>query len=445
MDTPPILPTDAERYMLYLLTLGGELQREVLDSVDPADFAGQGLARLWQWAREQPAETVTPMALVNTAARLGTPQYDAPWLVESGKPYPVGMYEWRDIAAEIHRAETVRRLHTACAAILAESSQHGADPRTIADRHAEGLRSIAKGGQDAGMYSIRDLLPGVLDYLQHVHAGSSDTAGVPTGYAAVDEVSPLRPGELTILAARPSVGKSALACNMAVNTALMGWPTAFLSLEMSANALCRRVLQGHAEAPLVQTAREGTAAAWQRIMQSSQTLADVPLTICQPGRLTVSGLRRLCRQCVTQRGAKVIWVDYLQLILPDVRSNNRNRENEVAEVSAAAKAIAMDCGVPVVMLAQLNRSAEGQKPVLSHLRDSGSIEQDADAVWMMDRKREDKSGATTLHVAKNREGEVGGTIYLVFRADITLFVPGTRPDTTGNEQATRRWAPKGSY
>jgi replicative DNA helicase len=96
------------------------------------------------------------------------------------------------------------------------------------------------------------------------------------------------------------------------------------------------------------------------------------------------------------------------------------------------------------MLAQLNRSAEGEKPKLSQLRDSGAIEQDADAVWMLARNREDASGATVLHVAKNREGECGGKVYLTFRPEITLFVPGTKPDNTGNERAVKTWAPKWS-
>lgn len=442
METAPVNPSAPERYMFYLLALGSEApQREILDSLPASDFAGHGLSRLWQWAHEQPVGTVSPVALVQAAARLGYPMYNASWLVESANPYPLAML-WRDIAAEVHRDAVSRDLHAACAAIVAESSQPGSEPEAIADRWSRGLADIAKGGRGAGMHTLRELLPGVMDYLQRLHAGTVDTAGLPTGYPAIDEVSPLRPGELTILAARPSVGKSALAVNMAVNMAEAGNPAAVISLEMSAQALAARILQGHAQTSLKETARSGTMSAWQRIQDSSRKLMDTNLVICQPGRLTVTGLRRLCRQCVTQRGAQAVYVDYLQLVLPDQRSGNRNRENEVADVSAAAKAIAMDCGVPVVMLAQLNRSAEGQKPVLSHLRDSGSIEQDADAVWMLERDREDKNGHTVLHVTKNREGQCGAKINLTFRADCTLFVPGTAEH---DEVARKFTGSKGSY
>jgi replicative DNA helicase len=438
MDAPTI-PTDAEHYMLYLLTLGSESQREVLDSVDPADMHGHGMSRLWTWARESAPGTVTPITLIHAAARFGCPHYDAAWLVAGGHAYP-SITLWRDVAAQVHIAAQVRALHKAAAEIVAEAAAPGAEPAGVADRGAQRLGDIAKGGRGASMHTLRELLPAVVDYLHRLHQGSSDTAGVPTGYPALDEVSPLRPGELTILAARPSVGKSALAVNAAANMAAQTWPAAVISLEMGAGALAARILQAHAQCGLKETARTGTMGSWQRILASAQTLADFPLYICQPGRLTVSGLRRLCRECVTQRGAKAIFVDYLQLVLPDQRSNNRNRENEVAEVSAAAKAIAMDCAVPVVMLAQLNRSAEGQKPVLSHLRDSGSLEQDADAVWMLERDRNDESGATVLHVTKNREGECGKKVYLHFRADCTLFLPADKPEATQRDETARRWA-----
>lgn len=436
-EAPTIAPVpDAERGMFGALLWSGEPQRQVLDAVPAVAFSGPGLAGLWRWAQEQPAESITPIGLAARASDAGYPQYGIAWLAETAQANPTFVL-WTDIAAEVRRAHTMRLLRAAAAEVMAESQAAGTCPHELADRWANRLAEIGKGARGDGMHRLAELLPGVMDYLQRLHQGSADSAGVPTGYRALDEVSPLRPGELTLLAARPSLGKSALAVNMATNMARGTWPAAIVSLEMTAQALACRVLAGLAEANPKEAARgpDGTSA-WHRVATAAVAHGNIPLTICQPGRLTVSGLRRLCRQCATQAGAKCIFVDYLQLVLPDSRSGNRNRENEVAEVSAAAKAIALDLGVPVVMLAQLNRQAEDGKPRLSHLRDSGSLEQDADAVWLLDRDRSDASGETVLTVAKNREGACGEQIRMIFRADCTLFVPA---DGMRFEQTAKRW------
>lgn len=415
MENTPLPYTDAERAMFAALLWSGEPQRQILDSVAPADFGDAHLSRLWTWALSQPAETVTVTALAANCP------YGVAWFASADEANPTHVL-WTETAAEVRRAASVRALRRAAAEIVAEAGAPNAQPEPLADRWAEYLRNIARGGSSSGMHTIGELMPDVLAYIEAMRAGSAVTETIPTGYPLIDQASPLKAGELTILAARPSVGKSALALNMAVNMALAKSPAGFVSLEMTAGALARRVVQAHAQAAIRDARQPGSA--YDRLIRSANVFRCAGLVISQPGRLTVSGLRRQCRQLVTQKGSKALFIDYLQLILPDTRLAQRNRENEVAEVSAAAKAIAMDCGVPVVMLAQLNRQAEGEKPKLSHLRDSGSIEQDADAVWLLDRDRNDTSGRTLLTIAKNREGEVGGQIPLIFRADCTLFMPG---------------------
>ena len=414
---------DSEIALVGALLWSGEPAEEILAAAPAEAFAMPALRAGWDWAAKQPAGQVTPAGFA-TAAGL-----NLAYVAGLANARPTWTL-WSADAADITRRAACRRLAEIGTEIVAASSSPEADPLAIAERQAKAFADLATTARPGGMYSVRELLPGVLDYIEALHAGRHDAAGIPTGFAELDRVSPLRPGELTILAARPSVGKSALAMNIAANIALDGGPVGFVSLEMTARGLCARLLQSEARACIAEVGMDGTMAAYGKLTETVGRIKDVPLVICQPGRLTCSALRRLSRQLVSGRGARLIVVDYLQLILPDQRMGSRNRENEVSEASATAKAIAMDCGVPVLMLAQLNRQAEGEKPRLSHLRDSGSIEQDADAVWLLHRDRQESEGTASLTVAKNRDGDCGATIQLAFEGRYTRFSPSN--GDTGN-------------
>ena len=404
---------DCERALVGALLWSGEDQAQVLSSVSHADFADRQLSAGWSWATSQTGE-------LDAAGFSKASGIAVSWLCGLASARPTWQL-WQSDAAEVSRQANLRRLAGFASSLLSEAGAADADPLLIAERHGHGLAEFAKGARHGNLYTVADLLPGVIDYIQALHQGSHDAAGVPTGYDELDKASPLRPGELTILAARPGIGKSALAMNIATNMARCGWPVGFVSLEMTARALCARVLQSEARACIASVGRDGNLADFARLTNAVPRVQPLPLIICQPGRMTCSALRRIARQLHTQYKAKCIVVDYLQLILPDQRLASRNRENEVAEASATAKGIAVDCQVPVIMLAQLNRSAEGDKPKLSHLRDSGAIEQDADVVWLLDRDRNDAEGTATLTIAKNRDGDGGGVVPLAFTAKHTRF------------------------
>lgn len=429
-DTPTYA---AERALVAALLFSGEPAREILDSTPCSDFASPGLGALWTWAREQPEGALTPPAFAAKAAALGHHEYTLAWCLRGYHETPT-FAVWSETAAEVRRLAGLRRLAATAQALLADIATPGAEPESVADLYANALTDHARGGRSGGIRTVGELLPAVLEYIHRLHQGEGDVRGVPTGYDELDRVSPLRRGELTILAARTGIGKSAMAVNLACNMVRMTWGAGIISLEMTAEALARRVLQSEAEACIARVGKGGFDD-YGRLQRTAERLVIMPLAIAQPPRLTVSGLRRLARQMVTQHRVSCLFVDYLQLVQPDVRMSNRNRENEVAEVSAAAKGIAMDCRVPVVMLAQLNRSAEGEKPRLSHLRDSGAIEQDADAVWMLDRDRKDGTGKTSLTIAKNRDGEGGIVIPLRFEAAHTRFYPAGGAAYKGGRQA----------
>lgn len=427
---------DSELALVGALLWSGEPPEEVLASVPAEAFAMPALRAGWEWAAKQPAAEVNAAGFAKAAGLTlayvaGLAQVRPTWSL------------WTADAADVARRANCRRLAEIGAEIVAGASAAEADPLAIAERHARAFADLATTARPGGMYSVRELLPGVIEYIEALHAGNHAAAGIPTGFPELDRVSPLRPGELTILAARPSVGKSALAMNVAANIALAGDPVGFVSLEMTARGLCARLLQSEAGACIAEVGKGGNIAAYGSLVGAVGRIRDIPLTICQPGRLTCSALRRLSRQLVSGRGAVLVVVDYLQLILPDQRMGSRNRENEVSEASATAKAIAMDCGVPVLMLAQLNRQAEGERPRLSHLRDSGSIEQDADAVWLLDRDRQESDGTASLTVAKNRDGDCGATIPLAFEGKLTRFRPAGAADRdqgTDDRKRGKGWA-----
>jgi len=432
MPMDPTLET-VETAVFGALLFSGEPQPEILASLTGADFGTRDLGTLWSLAQSAGAgASLDPLTLRKIAADAGLPYSLADIMRWADL---VGRFAlWREMAAEVRRLRALRDVAQVATSLVCEAGEPAACPATVADRHAARLVDIARGVRGGALRTVGEIMPEVLVYIEARRKAAAGDA-IPTGYDEIDRVSPLRPGELTILAARPSVGKSALALNMAANIARAGWGAAIVSLEMTAWGLVRRLLQSEAAVSLSSVHPTSDLAEYHRLVSTAQTLGTLPVVLAQPGRLTVSGLRRLARQIVGTYESKALFVDYLQLILPDQRSAARNRENEVAEVSAAAKALAVDCQVPVVMLAQLNRQAEDAKPRLSHLRDSGALEQDADVVWLLDRDRGDGQGLTSLTVAKNRDGECGVRVPLVFDAATTRFRPGGGARYAGSRAA----------
>lgn len=230
--------------------------------------------------------------------------------------------------------------------------------------------------------------------LQELAQRKGKLAGVPTGFKDVDNLfNGLRGGDLIILAARPGVGKTSFALNLAVNAAKLGTTVAFMSLEMGANQLIQRILCTEAQLNLTKV-RSGHIAGqdWNSIVSASGSLSDLKLYIDDTPGLSIFDLRAKARREL--RGIKngLIIVDYLQLMQPPVARRDGNRAVEVAEISRGLKILAKEMNIPVIALSQLSRNVEmrgykGRKgrPQLSDLRESGSIEQDADIVMFIDR------------------------------------------------------------
>jgi replicative DNA helicase len=251
--------------------------------------------------------------------------------------------------------------------------------------------------------------------------------GVPTNFSELDQVTQgLQPSELIILAARPSVGKTAFALNVARNASVLArQPTCIFSLEMSKESLVQRLLCSEAKVDsfLLKTG-QADAAVFSRIAQAMDRLTQADLYIDDTPALSINALRSRARRMKAQYGIKLIVVDYLQLMRG---GRQESRVQEVSDISSGLKSIAKELQTPVLALSQLSRESErrtDRKPQLSDLRDSGSIEQDADIVLFLYRKgmhdQEVDRSVTELIVAKNRNGPVR-EIDLVFVAEQTAF------------------------
>lgn len=291
------------------------------------------------------------------------------------------------------------------------------------------------------LQTIQPLALEAINYLEKLATGDADVLGLKTGFDFDKMITGLMPGEMFVLAARPSIGKTALALNMASNIALNPSHKAavgIFSLEMPALALVLRMICSLARIGLSEFKSGAVAKSkWQAVMTAASELNKAQFIIDDTGAIDILELRAKARRMKSKHNVEVIFVDYLQLIRAHTKSN-ASRENEVSMISGSLKAMAKELNIPVVVLAQLNRQAEqGEKPKLSQLRESGAIEQDADVVALLHRERErqqeqrdgDNAGLPSeVIIAKNRNGATG-------TSELLFFPRYTRFENKGNAGA----------
>ena len=249
-----------------------------------------------------------------------------------------------------------------------------------------------------------------------------------TGFIALDKLlTGLHGGELVLIGARPSMGKTSFAMNICTYAALKKKKIAVFSLEMPREQIVLRMLCGDARVNM-QAVRQGTMkdADWARLARSLGPLSATEVYIDDTAGITPSQLRSRCRRMMMEHGLDLIIIDYMQLMVSD--SRNENRQQEVSEISRSLKGIAQELKVPLIACAQLSRAntqRSAKRPVLSDLRDSGSIEQDADVVMFLHREsyyndNEDNKNIAEVIVAKQRNGPLG-TVQLAWLGEYTLF------------------------
>ncbi|WP_306537412.1 replicative DNA helicase, partial [Geobacter sp.] len=296
--------------------------------------------------------------------------------------------------------------------------------------------AIAESGfrHQSGFQHINPLLTQVVERIQELHdrENASDITGVPTGYHDLDaRTSGLQPGDLLIVAGRPSMGKTSFALNMGEHVAIeVGLPVAVFSMEMGGAQLAMRMLSsvGRLDAHRVRTGRLNDDE-WSRLSFALGKMHEAPLYIDETPALNPIDLRARARRLHRQCGKLgLIIIDYLQLMSSASQGGGENRATEISEISRSLKGLAKELSVPVIALSQLNRSLEqrpNKRPVMSDLRESGAIEQDADVIMFIYRDEvynpdtPDK-GTAEIIIGKQRNGPIG-TVRLLFNGQYTKF------------------------
>ena len=332
---------------------------------------------------------------------------------------------------EIVREKSIlRKLIAACGKISQESySQQKEVSDILSDAEREIFDIVMNRQEGEALKPMSEVILTTLDQIQELARLRGEIAGVPTGFIDLDSLlTGLHPGELIVVGARPAMGKTSFAMNIAEHAALnKGKVTAVFTLEMPREQIAMRMLCSDARVDM-QRVRRGTLRDddWDRIAKTLGPLSAAPMYIDDTAAITPTQLRSRCRQLKMDKGLDLVVVDYLGLMRADGKTENR--QLEVSEISRQLKAIALELKIPVVACAQLSRANKDRgdkRPMLSDLRDSGSIEQDADVVMFLHREEyynkdtEDKNIGEVI-IAKQRSGPLG-TVKLAWLSEFTTF------------------------
>ncbi len=343
----------------------------------------------------------------------------------------------------VHYAKTVKDLHAARSLMLAASEIAGqgyedfGDIESYLDESEAKIFEVTQRQHKGGAESLKSLLKGVFSSLDERFKAAGGITGVPSGFTDLDEkLAGFQPGELSIIAARPAMGKTSFALSIARSAAVTyGFPILFFSLEMSSEQLAERLLCS--EAKVDSTAlRKGRLDRQDltNMTYAADTLSKAPIMIDDTPALNLrelrSSVRRFCsdKELFGEKKFGLILLDYLQLMEGSISKSGGSREQEISEISRGLKALAKEVGCPIIALSQLNRSLESRpekRPMPSDLRESGAIEQDADVIMFIYRdivynKDTDAPNVAEIIVGKNRHGAMG-TVETHFEGRYTRF------------------------
>ena len=304
------------------------------------------------------------------------------------------------------------------------------DVEDIMDGAEKRIFDLMQSKNQKGYTPIKDVLVESFTKLEELYNRKQHITGVPTGFAELDyKTAGLHGSELILIAARPAMGKTAFALNLATNAALRGnAPVAIFSLEMSKDQLVNRILCSEAmvDSNKVRTGKLGEDD-WVKLAGAIGPLSEAEIYIDDTPGISVTEIRTKCRKLSIDKGIGLVVIDYLQLVQGSKRAGSR--EQEIAEISRSLKILAKEINVPVIALSQLSRAVEQRpdhRPMLSDLRESGSIEQDADIVMFLYRddyynKESEKKDIAEVIIAKQRGGQTG-TVELLWMGQYTKFV-----------------------
>jgi replicative DNA helicase len=427
---------EAEQAVLGGLLLDNSTWDAVADRLTAGDFYRRDHQSIFKAiaelsARSEPSDAVT-LAEYLTAQGLGEETGGLAYLAGLARDTPTAA-NIRAYADIVRERSLLRRLIRVSGEIAA--SAYGSEGRLAAELVDDAERrvfEIAEQGRrsGSGFVPLRDVLGATIDRLDLLHQSKGQLTGVSSGYADLDKMTAgLQPGDLIVVAGRPSMGKTTLALNIAENAAIgKNVPVAVFSMEMSREQLAFRMISslGRVDQSHLRTGMFGDED-WARINSAIAQMKTAPLYIDDSGALTPTEVRARARRLMREHGGLgLIVVDYLQLM--QVAGGKENRATEISEISRSLKALAKELSVPVIALSQLNRSVEqrtDKKPVMSDLRESGAIEQDADVIMMIYREEvyepdTPRKGIADIIIAKQRNGPTG-EVHLTFLGKYTRF------------------------
>src|SRR6188508_389868 len=425
---------EAERSVLGAILLNNDVFNLAVEVVDAPDFFRDAHRRIFEKMvqlsnRGNAIDLVTLKDELGRSGELdevGGPAYIA--ALVDGVPRSTNVQHYARIIKE---KATLRRLIHSANKILTTAYNGEEEADVILDQAENAIFAIADDKVRDGFVSLRELAQSSLDTIEKLHARKELITGVPTGFTDLDEMtSGLQPGDLVIIAARPSMGKTSLVLNMAQHVGTKTDMTVGLfSLEMSKEQLFLRMLTAEARID-AHRLRGGFLGErdWGRLSQAIGTLSEAKIFIDDSPSIGVLEMRAKCRRLASEHGLHLVIVDYIQLM--QGRGRFENRTLELASISRSMKGLAKELSVPIVVLSQLSRAPESRsdhRPQLSDLRESGALEQDADVVILIYRDdvynrdpNNPDAGTAELILAKQRNGPTG-VVRLAFLREQTRF------------------------
>lgn len=429
---------EAEQSVLAACMLNQDAVEELVLKLKPENFYRPAHRIIFEAVcelnlRRIPVDQISLADTLNAAGQLDAVGGKA-YLIELADN-TFALTNWQNHAAIVKRTAILRELIYASASINALAYDAPDNLDEVVEEAEKTLFNVTEKRVSSTFRRMDTLLNDAFEEITQLAEQKNHMAGVPTGFKDVDDLfHGFRGGDLIILAARPGVGKTSFALNLAVNAAKRGTAVTFFSLEMSAGQLVQRILCAEARVSLSKI-RAGyiSEGDWGAIADAMNSLSQLELYIDDSPGLSILEARAKARRELRKASGKgLIVVDYLQLMQPPQTRRDGNRAVEVGEISRGLKVLAKEMDMPVLALSQLSRAVEmrGKKrPMLSDLRESGSIEQDADIVMFLDRSsseqeaaRDDRppEGITRIVLAKNRSGPIGD-VDLVFLPSSTKF------------------------
>ncbi|MCL6631758.1 MAG: replicative DNA helicase [Alicyclobacillus herbarius] len=426
---------EAEQAVLGAMLISADAVAEAAEWLEADDFYRRSHQLIFAAMQElyeqgQPVDVVTTTAALQAHEGRLESVGGVEYLAELAGAMPTVLHVAH--YASIVREKALLRRIIAVAQEIAESSYKAEEDAGAVLAEAERrILELSQNRKVRDFTHISDVLDTTFERIEQLYANEGKLTGVPTGYSELDRMtSGFQKSDLIIVAARPSVGKTAFALNISQNVAVRaGLPVAIFSLEMSKEQLVQRMLcaeayiDGH-------KLRNGTLEDddWPKLSMGVSALANAPIYIDDTPGITVPEMRSKLRRLKSQVGLGLVTIDYLQLI-HGRRTSSDNRQQEISEISRSLKQLARELEVPVIALAQLSRSVEqrqDKRPMLSDIRESGSIEQDADIVAFLYRDdyydpESERKNIVEVLIAKQRNGPTG-KVELVFLKNYNKFV-----------------------